>query len=273
MPTWKFSGFGSSLLSFLISTVTPIGYAAAQGVGTVGAVNKDATGAAPGHSAKTLEIGQSVVQKERIQTDVNGTAHIMFNDRSALNVGRNSSIVIDSFVYDASAGAGRQIVTLAQGAARFVGGQISHSSETTIKTPAASIGVRGGNVTVIRERSGGTVVMVHNGSATVTTSSGIQTLRTGFQLIIQSGGPLGEPTRIGLDRLRDATRQLASSGRQTGGAQKPPTSKDALRHAIGSKRAPAQAPSFDLPAAGDDIVRGSRRPIPVPQPRERPYVP
>jgi hypothetical protein len=264
MPTWKFSRFGSSLISFLISTVAPIGYAAAQSVGTVGSVNQDATGAAPGRSAQPLEIGHGIVQNEHILTSTNGTAHIMFNDRSALNVGRNSSIVIDSFVYDGGAGAGSQIVTLAQGAARFVGGQISHSSQATIRTPAASIGVRGGNVTVVQGKNDA-VVMVHNGTATVTTGAGSRTISTGYQLVVGQGGLLGEPTRISIDRLREATRQLASAGKQSGGAKRKPTTGDAALHGIGNVRAPVQTPSFDLPVAGDDVVRGrtnsSRQPI------------
>lgn len=271
MPTWKFSGLGSSLLTFLISTVAPFAVHA-QTAGTVGAVNNDATGTPPGGRSKNLSIGYSVVQKERIQTDTNGTAHIMFNDRSALNVGRNSSIVIDSFVYDPGAGAGRQAVSLAQGAARFVGGQISHSSETVIKTPAASIGIRGGNVTVV-QHGGRTTVMVHNGVATVTTGAGVQVVRTGFQVIAQSGGVLGEPTRINLENLREATRQLASSGRQSGGAHKKPTSSDALRNEIGQTRAPAHTPNFDLPAIGDDIARAKAHSKTRPAPQIERYVP
>ena len=197
-------------------------------------------------------VGNAVVQNERIRTDANGTAHIMFNDRSALNVGRNSSIVIDSFVYDGGAGAGSQIVTLAQGAARFVGGQISHSSGATIKTPAASIGVRGGNVSVL-QGAGGATIMVHNGVATVTTGAGSRTVLTGYQLSVDSGGGFGDATRISLERLREINRMLASHGRQTGGAKRKPTTSEAARHDIGNVRAPVPTPTID--AIPDDAVR------------------
>jgi hypothetical protein len=256
MPKWKISGFGSGLLTFLIGAVGSIGPAGAQVAGTVGAVNQDATGAPPGGGARPLNVGNSVVQNEHIRTDANGTAHIMFNDRSALNVGRNSNVVIDKFVYQPNAGAGNQAISLTRGAMRFVGGQISHGSETTVKTPAASIGVRGGNVTIVLEGHDEVVVMVHNGVAIVTNEFGSLTVRTGFQLIVQRGAPLGQPTRISLERLREATRRLASIGRQTGGAHRLPTESDAARNEIGSRRAPTQTPSFDLPAAGDNIARG-----------------
>jgi len=252
MPKWKFGGFGTGFLTFLIGSVS---VAEAEVAGVVGAVNTNAHGTPPGGASRGLSVGSDVVQKERIQTDADGTAHIMFNDRSALNIGRNSSIVIDNFVYNPGA-SGQQSITLARGALRFVGGQISHSTEATVKTPAASIGVRGGNVTIVMEAQGHVVVMVHNGVAVVSNDFGSLTLRTGFQLIVVPGAPLGEPTRISLEYLREATRRLASVGAQKGGSLQPPTDADAARNDIGLHRAPTISPNIDLPSAGDDLLRG-----------------
>lgn len=258
MPIWKYSGFGSSLLAFLMGTVMPVGSAQAQSAGTVGAVNKDATGTPPGRPAQPLEIGRSVVQNEQIQTNANGTAHIIFNDRSALNIGRNSTVVIDNFVYNPNAGAGSQTLSLSRGAARFVGGQVSHTSGVNVRTPVVTIGVRGGNITVLQRVQNGqaaSVVMVHNGIARLTNALGTQSVRTGYQLIVVRGVPMGEPTRIDVALLREATRQLTSTGAQTGGAIRRPNDSEAARNQIGTPRAPVRTPSFDLPAAGDDLVR------------------
>jgi len=260
MPTWKYTGFGSGLIAFLMGTVAAVGSAGAQAVGSVGAVNTNATGTPPGKTAKALGLGQSVVQNEKLQTDATGSTQILFSDRSALNVGRNSTVVVDRFVYDAAAGAGDMSLSLARGAARFVGGQVSHSSGATLKTPVATIGVRGGNITVLHDvrpnAQGATIVMAHNGSVRVTNALGGQTLRAGFQVVVTAGSPPGEPTPIDMNALRFATQQLASQGGQRGGAATPPTDANAARHKIGETRAQTRAPNFDLPAAGDDAVRG-----------------
>jgi hypothetical protein len=260
MPTWRYSGFGSSLLSFLFSTVSFLPHAHAQAVGTVGSVNQDARGTPPGKPASPLEIGRDIFRNERLQTDTNGTAHIIFADRSALNVGRNSNVVVDSFVYSGDSGVGRQTLSLAQGVVRFVGGQISHVSQTDIKTPAATIGVRGGNVTAMHHRSGD-VVMVHNGQATVTTRVGSRSLPTGYQITINPDGTFGELRRIDLQALREATALLASSGAQTGGARHRPTNAGAGQRGVGNQRAPTWTPNFDLPTAGDNQARGKANTI------------
>jgi hypothetical protein len=262
MPIWKYSGIGSSLIAFLMGTVMPIDTATAQNAGTVGSVNNDASGTQPGRSTRALAVGQGVVQNERIQTNVNGTAGIIFNDRSALNVGRNSTVVIDRFVYNANAGAGSMAVSLTRGAARFVGGQVSHTSGADVKTPAASIGVRGGNVTVTHALPGEgntTTVMVHNGVAEVSNAFGRQSVRSGFQVTVTPNSAPSEPKPINVDRLREVTRLLASQGVQTGGARQRPDESLAQRNAIGAPRSPALTPNYGLPATGDDHLLGYTR--------------
>jgi FecR protein len=262
MPIWKYSGIGSSLIAFLMGTVAPVHNAAAQTAGTVGSVNNDAKGTPPGRSARDLSVGQNIVQNERIQTNANGTTSIIFNDRSALNIGRNSNVAIDRFVYDANAGAGSMAISMSRGAARFVGGQVSHTSGAEIKTPAASIGVRGGNVSVahdVLDAPGATIVIVHNGVAQVSNAFGSQSVRSGFEVIVPRNAAPGTPTPVNINRLRDVTRLLASQGSQTGGARQRPDDANALRNNIGTPRAPATSPNFDLPAVGDDLVRGHSR--------------
>jgi len=274
MVTTQTSHFTKGLLTLMLCLAASIAVASGETAGTVGSVNNGAKGAPPSGGARSLAVGDGVVENERIQTDATGTAQIMFNDRSALNVGRNSSVVVDHFTYNSNAGAGQQSMTLVRGVLRFVGGQVSHSSETKVDTPSASIGVRGGNATVLSETNGQAVVMVHNGLAIVTNASGSVTVPTGYQLVIIPGAPLGAPQKISLDFLRDATLRLASVGQQTGGALQLPTDADAARNDIGSGRASSSAPSVDLPVAGDNLIRGQTTTqgvpiLPPPPPKRR----
>src|ERR1700750_653517 len=133
-----------TLLLSTVSTLATVGRVDAQTSGRVGAVNPDATGTPPGGASRTLAVGGNVVYKEKIQTSAVGSTQILFPDTSTLNVGRNSSITIDDYVYDQNAGTGKMVASVGKGLLRFVGGEISHTAGVTINTPVASIGIRGG---------------------------------------------------------------------------------------------------------------------------------
>jgi hypothetical protein len=96
--------------------------AVAQTVGTAGAVNPQAQ-----VGDRVLQVGSSIIFRERISTSASGSTQVMFVDKTTLSVGPNSSILIDEFVYNPNAGTGRMTVTLTKGAMRMVGGNVSHS--------------------------------------------------------------------------------------------------------------------------------------------------
>ncbi len=116
----------------------------ATDIGTVAAVKPDAFGAAPGAPEQTLVIGAGLVQNEKIRTTADGTANVIFADRSTLTVGKGSEVVLDKFVYDPGTGEGGLALYLAQGALRFVGGKLSKGGNVEVKTPTATMTVRGG---------------------------------------------------------------------------------------------------------------------------------
>jgi hypothetical protein len=113
-------------------------------IGTVAAVKPDAFGAAPGAAEQTLTIGTNLVQDQKIRTSTDGTANVIFADRSTLTVGKGSEVVLDKFVYDPATGTGGLAIDLTQGALRFVGGKLSKDGNVQVKTPTATMTVRGG---------------------------------------------------------------------------------------------------------------------------------
>ena len=121
------------------SLVAVAGPAFSQTVGKTAAVNPAATSS----TGRMLTLGAEIVHKERIRTDNDGSAQILFIDRTTLNIGPNSDVLIDEFVFDPNRSTGKMVVSLAKGLMRFVGGQISHSGNAQVKTPTASIGIRG----------------------------------------------------------------------------------------------------------------------------------
>ena len=117
--------------------------AAAQEVGAATAVNPLSESTPPDGATRSLQIGAHIVHKERIKTNEHGNAQLMFLDKSTLNVGSGSNVVIDSFVYDPATGVGQKAATLTRGALRLVGGGAGFKATTTIQTPVATIGIRG----------------------------------------------------------------------------------------------------------------------------------
>lgn len=242
----------------------------AQKAGVIASVNQNAKGTPPGASTRVLALGADVLQRERVDTDANGTAQISLADRSTMNIGRNASVVIDRFVYDNARGAGEMAASLTRGALRFVGGQISHTSGAAIRTPAATIGVRGGVVTVVAMGDGSVRVISHYGVVSVQNGAGRQVIsRSGFETFV--AGPNSAPTTphpVNMAGLQSIMSQMESHGGQRGGARSLPTNTAAAAGGVGLRRPDAATPSFDAPTVLDNIARshGTTRPFfPTPQ--------
>jgi hypothetical protein len=158
--------------------------ALAQQVGTATAVNPLSESTPPGGTTTPLMVGAHIVHNEHIHTTPQGTAQLRFTDKSSMSIAPNTSIVIDEYVYDPNAKNGHMLVTLTQGALRFVGGELSHAGEATFTTSAATIGIRGGTATIIQGRNG-TEVIDHAAFITIQNNAGTFYLtRSDFKMTI-----------------------------------------------------------------------------------------
>ncbi len=132
------------IVLLLAGTALTTGTALAQQVGTATAVNPETRTTPPGGATVVLKVGARIVHKEHIKTTSTGSVQLLFLDRSTLTIAPNSDIVIDEFVYNPGNGSGHMAVSLAKGAMRLVGGQLSHAGEATVNTGNPTIGIRGG---------------------------------------------------------------------------------------------------------------------------------
>src|SRR5271154_941943 len=215
MTTWKLVSV--SITAVVLMTLS----AAAQQVGTATAVNPASESTPPGGLTVALTVGAHVVHKERIHTTPTGSVQLLFVDKSSLSIAPNTSILIDEFVYDPNSGKGHMLTTLTQGALRYVGGKLSHEGEATITTTsssAATIGIRGGTVTVIKGPNG-TEVINHFGTITIQNGGGtIIVTRPGFVVTITNWStPPGQPVQVTADEIRHYIRLLSSKFGQNGG--------------------------------------------------------
>jgi hypothetical protein len=133
-----------AIILLLAGTALTGGTALAQQVGTATAVNPETRTTPPGGGTVVLKVGAHVMHKERIKTTPTGSVQLLFLDRSTLTIAPNSEIVIDEFVYNPGNGSGHMAVSVAKGAMRVVGGQLSHAGEATVNAGNATIGIRGG---------------------------------------------------------------------------------------------------------------------------------
>src|SRR5262245_44798742 len=97
---------------------------------------------ATGSHAGTLSGGSSVYSKETIRTGQTGQAGLQFKDNSNLNVGSNSSVHLDKFVYDPNKSASTVAIQATRGSFRFVTGS-QGKGNVQVKTPYGTLGVRG----------------------------------------------------------------------------------------------------------------------------------
>src|ERR1700721_534816 len=152
-----------------LSAVLALSAAArADTVGTAGAVNTATSGTAPGASTRVIEIGAQVVENEKIQTTASGSVQVLFIDKTTLNVGPNSTLVTDRFVYNPATTKGELALSLGKGVVRVVGGIATHSEGATIRTPVAAIGLRGGIAIISHSGAKGTQAILGFGHMSVT---------------------------------------------------------------------------------------------------------
>jgi hypothetical protein len=247
-------GRSTQLPGFFILLSLICAGARAESVGNVGAVNQSAHGAPPGQPARQLSLGANIENRERIETNADGSAQILFRDTSTMTIGRNSTVTVDRFVYSGDSGAGSQGLSLAKGVMRFVGGGVSHEGGTQVRVPAASIGVRGGSALFDTDSPcGGELIVLLYGVVEITSSIGSVTLtRPGYGVCLCANGLLSEPIPVPSGWIAPIEARLSSTPGQTGGASRPPQNSEAgLR--LGQSRPPTDIAQLGAPDWLDNL--------------------
>jgi hypothetical protein len=95
-----------------------------------------------GGSSRPLSAGSELFSNETVRTGEASQAQLLFLDQTNLSVGARSEVKLDRFVYNPDRKTGNVVIETSRGAFRFVSGSQNPRSYT-IKTPFATIGVRG----------------------------------------------------------------------------------------------------------------------------------
>jgi hypothetical protein len=152
----------------LIAGLSPSMNAIAQEkVGGATTIERDVSGSLPGQNRKVAQ-GDDVYEDELIRTANLSAAKIQFMDKTNLSVGPLASVKLDRFVFNPDKSAKAMVVNVTKGALRWVSG-LSDSKVYQVKTPLATIGVRGTIFDLLVE-SGRVIVLLQEGSIEVCTT-------------------------------------------------------------------------------------------------------
>jgi hypothetical protein len=121
-----------------------------RAVGNASIVVRTVTGTIEDNIHK-IRLQDDLYHNELIETLEESATEILFLDDSTLSLGPNSSIVLDEFVYDPDPTNSSFVVTIAEGALRFTSGVLP-TDAYKIKTPVATIGIRGTIINLVVDR-------------------------------------------------------------------------------------------------------------------------
>ena len=133
-----------------------------------------------------LEPGSPVYQGDVLQTETGGAIEITFIDDTAFTIGEEGRMVLDELVFDPETNEGSSSFSVVQG---FVSGAIAKtgSDAMTVRTPVATIGIRGTQVAVQAAAEGEENVITLlqeeggiTGEIVVSNSAGTQVLNEAF---------------------------------------------------------------------------------------------
>ena len=171
------------------------GWANAVDIGSISELRGNGEVVRQGTTDKLLaELALGIASYDDVRTG-NGRMAIEFLDSSVVRLTEHSKIVIDDFVYDPDPNKSKLALNMASGTARFITGRLAGIKKENIfiKTPSATIGIRGTDFTTTVDELGRSLVILlpdamgnASGEISVTTWSGTEILDKPFQATMVS---------------------------------------------------------------------------------------
>lgn len=158
-------------------------------------------------------VNTGVQMNDTISTAKSKT-ELTFEDKTTVKLNEHSKMVIDDFVYDPKKGSGKLAINMALGTARYASGQIAKNNpqQVAIKTPTATIAVRGTDFSMTVDELGRSLIMLLpscdakggcvTGAIEVSTLAGVVLLDVPYQatLVNSAYNSPSEPTVIKIDQ-------------------------------------------------------------------------
>ena len=155
--TWKVAAAVAAM-----SVLLRAGTAEALDVGALEEVRQNVYGVPLQGAELAKHRGDPVAFQETLQTLDESSALIRFIDDSKLSLGAKSKVLIDEFVFDPEHAKGNALLEISLGTLRFVTGEMPKGG-VVIKTPTATLTLRGTDVVVHVHPDGTTDTTVYDG--------------------------------------------------------------------------------------------------------------
>jgi FecR-like protein len=120
---------------------------------------------------RNVETGDDVRQEEIIAVADDSLGELMLRDQTKVALGPGARLTLDRFIYDPNKTTGSIVLNLVKGGFRFITG-IAAKPVYSIRTPVASITVRGTIFDVYIEEDDAIWILLHEGAVTVCNNSG-----------------------------------------------------------------------------------------------------
>src|SRR5215469_10862394 len=128
-------------------------------------------------SGDDLIFNRDVFGGETVRTPSSASTVIRFADKTQIQVGANSTVVLDKFVYDPSSGTGDAAIQFGTGVFRFITGDIKNKDAVKLTTPTTALTIRGTKFILAVGPDGSTTLGVLEGAVDVTPCGGAQSVR------------------------------------------------------------------------------------------------
>lgn len=188
--------FRALLITILIGFSTIPSAVAAVPAGSVGEIK----GSGVIERGKDVIEGTSGVGVEMNDTAVtaDGRMRIDFKDETRVDLTEHARLTIDEFVYDPASGVGSLSIKATLGGVRYASGQIAkrYQQNVKIRTPSATIGVRGTDFIMVVDEMGGSMITLlpscdvtgycYTGEIEVQTDAGFVVMNQAFQSTMTS---------------------------------------------------------------------------------------
>jgi hypothetical protein len=122
-------------------------------------------------SLRNLETGDDVRQEEIIAVADDSLGELMLRDETKVALGPGARLTLDRFIYDPNKTTGSIVLNLVKGGFRFITG-VAAKPTYSIRTPVASITVRGTVFDVFIEGDEAIWILLHEGAVTVCNNAG-----------------------------------------------------------------------------------------------------
>ncbi len=114
-----------------------------KSVGQVSTLTGHATVTRGTAGAVVLKLADHIFQNDALQTDVNATLGITFDDETTFSLSPNTRIVVDKFIFEEGASGNAASFHVVTGTAAFVASLVAKTGDMRVSTDNATLGIRG----------------------------------------------------------------------------------------------------------------------------------